>query len=333
MYFLTASERTLLARKLLPEARQINVHNDLRGWHWSALDAPLRPTYEAPLGVWEIASGYCRTARDVYARHVAGAPAPPTSEMAEGGLLHAAVAALLLEAKRIIFTTPIVDVVQRLAELPSRNPGSLGPRLPAPAGGPGQAGHGTPRDPELDPLTAEKVAILERFESHRLVAIVEEVLSQQPRIGPDALAAHALPVIVEQKIDGRFLGLSAHLSVDAYCIHPPMVLDLKFGPREEFHRLSTTGYALALESQFDSPVNLGCIVYASFRDGTVQIERDFHFIDDELRSRFIEERDQKMRIVQEALDPGLPAECYDHCQFLAFCGTAARPRARVARAS
>ncbi|MHB8619520.1 MAG: CRISPR-associated protein Cas4, partial [Chloroflexota bacterium] len=78
----------------------------------------------------------------------------------------------------------------------------------------------------------QKLATIRRFETYRLIAVTQEVLAGQPDIGADALAAHVLPVVVEQKIDGRYLGLSAHLSVDACAINEPMVLDLKFGPRQ-----------------------------------------------------------------------------------------------------
>ncbi|MHB8619519.1 MAG: CRISPR-associated protein Cas4, partial [Chloroflexota bacterium] len=106
MYFLTADERRYISRKLLPEARKMEVHPDLRGWHWSALDAPLRPTYEVPLGVWEVANCACRSGRDVYLRRVLNRYPRPTAEMAEGSILHAFVAAYVTAAKRLFYTIP-----------------------------------------------------------------------------------------------------------------------------------------------------------------------------------------------------------------------------------
>ncbi len=297
MYFLTDDEKRYLLRRLLPEARKVQVDETLRGWHWSAIDAPLRPTYSAPLGVSEVAEGYCDTARDVFVRRVLGQRARPSREMDEGAALHACAAEWVTAAKRLIYATPVSDL---LAVLP-------GLALPGTADALGR-----------------KLQALRRFETNRLIACVQDILARQPGIGADALAAQALPVVVEQRVDGRFLGLSPHLSIDAVALAGPMVIDLKFGRREPFHRLATTGYALALESLWESPVDLGCLVYVSFRDETVVVERDFHFIDDELRVRFIDERDRKQRLVEEAYDPGLPAECYARCPHLAFCGTAAR---------
>jgi CRISPR-associated protein Csa1 len=121
------------------------------------------------------------------------------------------------------------------------------------------------------------------------------------------------------KLDGRFLGLSEHLAADAISFPDVAVLDLKFGPRETFHRLTTTGYALVLESLFDRPVDVGCVVYSRFMNGRIIVERDFHLIGDELRQMFVEERDEKARLVTEELDPGLPAVC------ARICGRVGRP--------
>lgn len=311
MYFLTEEERRFLLRRLLPEARKIQVDPTLRGWHWASIDAPLRPTYDAPLGVSEVAERYCRSGRDIYVRRVLGQQGRPTREMQEGAALHAFAAAWLTAAKRLIYSTAPMVVMQALPRLLDADDLEVLPGGAFPA----------------DIALTGKLDVIRRFETYRLLAATQEALSRQPDIGPDALAATVLPVVVEQRLDGSYLGLSAHLAVDALLIHGPMVLDLKFGVREDFHRLGTTGYALALESVFETAVDLGCIVYVGFRGDSLVIERDFHFIDDELRTRFIDERDQKQRLVEEELDPGLPDQCYDKCMFLRFCGAEAQRRA------
>jgi CRISPR-associated protein Csa1 len=97
-----------------------------------------------------------------------------------------------------------------------------------------------------------------------------------------------------------------------------MVLDLKFGEPKKFHRLSTTGYALVMEAIHEYPINLGCIVYAEFKGDRLIVKKDIHIIDDELRQWFIEERDQKMRMIYEEIDPGL-GNCYDSCPYILQC--------------
>lgn len=96
----------------------------------------------------------------------------------------------------------------------------------------------------------------------RIHARLQEVLVKQSYTGVDSLVAQVLPVVVEQKLFGSFLGLSSNLSSDAFTFFEPMVIDLKFGEPQKFHRLTTTGYALVMEALHEYPVNLGCLEYA-----------------------------------------------------------------------
>ncbi|GAB4261798.1 CRISPR-associated protein Cas4 [Thermincola ferriacetica] len=62
-----------------------------------------------------------------------------------------------------------------------------------------------------------------------------------------------------------------------------------------------------------------CIVYAEFNDDRLIVTKDIHIIDDELRQWFIEERDEKMRMIYEEIDPGLANKCPENCPHLAVC--------------
>jgi len=302
LFFLSDEERRHVLRKLLPESRRADVHPELRGWSWS--EPPLSPVYDVPLGVSEVAGRYCGSARDLYLRRVIGIQAPPNAAMLEGRLLHRAVADQLLRAIRIVYTSPVEGVLRALEEL--RTPPAEGV---APATVPEQV------RAEL----SRKVAALAEFEYHRIVSRVADVLARQPRVGPSGLVALALPVTVEMPLDGRFLGLSRHLSADAVSIFEPMVVDLKFGQRRDFHRLATAGYALVMESLHEFPINLGCVTYVGVEGGRVTLDRDFHLIDDELRQWFVEARDEAMRLVSEGVDPGLSGECYETCPYWRHC--------------
>ncbi len=74
-----------------------------------------------------------------------------------------------------------------------------------------------------------------------------------------------------------------------------------------------------MESLYEYPINAGCIVYPSFAGDHLSIERDFCFIDDELRQWFIEERDERMRMVHEEIDPGLAPQCAEICPLWREC--------------
>jgi len=297
MYFLSDEEKRLLLRRLAPQARDHGVAEELRGWNWH--QPPLSPMFDTRLGVYEVAGHYCPTGRDLYLRRVMNVRVLPSPAMAEGAYLHALLCRIILAAKRTLYTADgnPLDALEVLQE----------PTL-------------APMDNGVDADgLREKATLLWTYEYRQIVARVQDVLARQPRIGIDSLVNLALPVIAEQKLDGTFLGLSPHLSVDAFVWSEPMVLDVKFGRKEPFHRLSTTGYALVMESIYEYPVNLGCLVYASFAGGRVLLERDFHVIDDELRQWFIEARDERARLVEEEIDPGLPEECPLTCPYYRVC--------------
>lgn len=314
MYFASAEEQRWVQRGLLPETRRQPVADELRGWSWDR--PPLKPIYDRPLGIYEIAGKYCPTGRDVYLRRVERIQAAPNAGMLEGRRLHQVVAEVLTAAKRLIYLhgQGSVPFLERLADAERTDDRVDGPDAPI----------------DLDSLSARARAV-RAFEVRRIVERVESVLAHQPYVQADALAMLALPVNVEVKLDGRFLGLSEHLAADAISCPDVAVLDLKFGPREPFHRLTTTGYALVLESLFERPVDVGCVIYARLVKGRLVVERDFHLIGDELRQMFVEERDEKARLVARELDPGLPSVCPQTCPYLRTCHPAEQRPVEVPR--
>ncbi len=268
---------------------------ELRGWNWH--QAPLSPAYRAKLGVFEVAGQYCGNGRDVYVRHVLKKRGVATAAMVEGRVLHDVVARIILEAKGLMYREGhgCVGLLDKLS-FPCEAWTELGAL------------------PELK----EKAESLWHFERRRIVTRAEEVLARQPHIGVDALVTLTLPVVVEQKLNGTFLGLSSHLAADALGWAEPLMVDLKFGEPREFHRLATTGYALVMESLYEYPISLGCVIYPNYREGRWTVERDFHIINDELRQWFIESRDERMRLVEEEIDPGTET-CQEQCPFWKIC--------------
>lgn len=308
MYFPSAEEQRYVQHGLLPDARRQPVADELRGWSWR--EPPLRPIYGSVLGVSDVAGQYCPTGRDLFARRVEHAPSRSNPAMRQGRLLHQVAANVVTEAKRVIYThgAGCLPFLEALVEQPLLVPGEAGL---------------APEERASVPATAHA---LRAFEVRRLAERVASVLAQQPHAGPDTLVALALPVSVEVALDGRYLGLSERLVVDGVAFSRMLVLHLTFGPPQPSHRLRTAGYALVLESLFDTPVDLGCVVAVRCVDGRVALERDVHLIGDELRQEFLQARDERMRLVEEELDPGLPRECPSSCPYLVTCRPAGQAR-------
>lgn len=300
MYFLTPEEYKFLFQGLLPRAREAKISNELRGWSWA--QPPLQPTYDLKLGLFEIANRYCPTGRDLYLRRVMDVKVKPNQAMVEGAIFHKTLAQAITRAKRLIYQSGVDhfdEVKKSLLEPDCDLPDGL--------------------TEEARKHLTQKVNILWKFEAEKIVSRVEEVLSKQPHISEDSLVFKAIPVVVEQKLDGSYLGLSSHLSVDAIAVFTPLIFDLKFDIKRDFHKLSITGYTLVAEANYEFPIDIGCIAYGEFRDNRLRVNKESFVIDDELRQNFIEERDERSRMIYEEIDPGKPAECYSDCPYRAVC--------------
>ena len=299
MLLLENDDLRLLAGSVGPSVRRQPVADDLRGWHWYR--PPLSPVFDAPLSIEEVAGGVCPTGRDVYLTHVLGVPPRPTPASLAESALRSTVLAALVAAKRALYSEGL-PAAARLAETaPPPLAELLGVEAPAPAG------------------LADQVSALWAWEGRRLGARLADTAAAAPGAGSDGLLAVALPVVVGRPLDGRFLGLTERLTVEHALGPLPLVHVLRFGEPRPEDRLLIAGRALALEAATEAALDYGCLSYGGFQGGQPTVRRDLHAIDDEARQLFIETRDEKARLVQEEIDPGLPAVCPDDCPFWSVC--------------
>jgi len=314
MYFLSPEEHKYVTRKLLMEARRDEVHPDLRGWNWS--QPPIATDSKIRLGVSDIASLYCPTGRDLFFKKVGHVGFRSNEAMVEGLLLHRVVSEVFMRSKVIIYNNREITSTEFVEKMDSIDIAKE------------TLAWGLSRDERKDgaPLLVnsmvERGKLLWDFEITRIAYRIDDIRSRYPYCQADAFVFLVLPVVVEQRLNGAFLGLSQNLAVDGYIFSEGMVVDLKFDPEErDFHRLTTTGYAMVMESLYEFPVDLGCIVYVRFKNNQIRLKRDFHHISDELRQWFIEERDRKIRFVEDEVDPGISTDCYDLCPYGDLCQT------------
>jgi CRISPR-associated protein Csa1 len=225
--------------------------------------------------------------------------------MLQGLSMHAVVARFIQMARRLLYVHGVAAWAEALSGL---------------------------REPNLEALVRVRLDVIDappdlvsqartiwEYMLAQLEARVQDALTAQPHLDDDGLVQAVLPFSVEQRLDGSLLGLSRQLSCDALRSVETVVLELKFGERRDFHRVATTGYALVLESLHEYPVNMGCIVYARFTGRQLSLERDYHLIDEELRQWYVETRDDRMRMIFDEIDPGLPEQCYRACPYLRVC--------------
>jgi CRISPR-associated protein Csa1 len=149
-----------------------------------------------------------------------------------------------------------------------------------------------------------------------LCHMFNRLLSRGVGLSREWLATAIAPFIIDYTVNGRMLGLSESLRLDALS-SLNVVFDMKTGRPADYHRLALAGYALALEANLFQPVNVGCIVYLSFRDEspTPSLKMNVIAVDEITRLEFVEERDRKLRIVAERIDPAKPGVCDLHCPY------------------
>ncbi|MCX8181384.1 MAG: type I-A CRISPR-associated protein Cas4/Csa1 [Thermofilaceae archaeon] len=124
-------------------------------------------------------------------------------------------------------------------------------------------------------------------------------------------------VFTEYRVDGSLLGLSRNLRVDGL-VEGGLILELKYGRLQSFHQLSLAGYALALESSLEIPVDYGVLVYVSC-NGQLQVNWEPVYVSTNLRREFIESRDELIDLLVSGREPPKAPNCPESCPFKGVC--------------
>jgi len=307
MYYLDLVEIKRLMRDLIPRARN-QIDERLRGWNW--FDSPIRPySYELLLPVWDIACSICPTRRDAWIRHkVLKKSVPTTVHQAKGFVIHKIISSMFLKAKKLIYLgyEELRDELMRSAEESLKHEISeIGKTV------------------QLDERDIEDLRDfcrrIAKWQATRIESKVLEVKAKYPFLNEESLVQLSFPIATEVIVDGSLLGLSRYLRADAAWMLGGMIFDIKLGRKENWHRIQVAGYALAFESVFERPIDVGCTVYISKFGNDIKIERDFYIIDDELRSTFLEKRDELQMMLLKDEEPDVADKCPKYCVFKEFC--------------
>ncbi|MEM4972056.1 MAG: type I-A CRISPR-associated protein Cas4/Csa1 [Sulfolobales archaeon] len=267
------------------------VPEELRGWSYHT--PPVKPRAYLGLGVGEVAYRYCETRRDLYLRRVVGARGDSSKPaLANGASIHR----IFSEASKAVRALALLgrDGPEIYEEL-SRKAGETASKI----------------CPEDSRQQCEKL--------YRYLALMwsAEVSKAKITYGSQD-AAGLIPWISELRVDGTLVGLSDRLSIDALA-EPSIVIEIKTGQRRNFHRLALAGYALAIESSLEIPVDYGALIYINI-NGEIDISIETHYISPDLRKEFIDARDEAIDLILSGKDPGIARNCPETCPFLEICG-------------
>lgn len=281
------SQRLLLRsiRRLYSWSKNDPVDEELRGWNWDR--PPLKPRAYLDLGVSEIASKYCETRRDIWLRRVLGVKPEPSDLLLKGKIIHEAV-------------TRAVKVVTNLS---SKNY----------------------KPWEIYEITRESWRSISTNEVDELRKLAENVYKYTliTLLGElayeNTIHGSSIPLIAvsEYKVDGSYLGLSSNLSIDVLA-EGGIIIDFKYGQPRDFHKLSLTGYALALEAEYETPHDYGLLIYVNMSNN-LKITVKPVFINSYLRRWFVTERDEIIDILLEKREPPRDTKCNNTCPYFKVC--------------
>ena len=261
------------------------MREELRGWWW--FQSPIRPRYNVQLAVSEVAYRYCPTRRDLWLRRVQGVRGKPSEAMLRGRVVHAAFHQAALDAMRLYADgAPAHEIAAVLAE----RAGEAAKRVLEEAGAP----------PALQGF-AERV--------YRVMAYEWSVWVWE---------TGSPPWLAEWEVDGSLVGLSKRLRVDA--LAPGLIVEVKYGRWSSDYPVALAGYALAIESSLETPVDYGVVILVNGGVDRVRVTLEPVYIGNEERLLFLRARDEAAEIVLTGDDPGKPPSCPETCPLRDVCG-------------
>ncbi|GBC69900.1 hypothetical protein HRbin01_01605 [archaeon HR01] len=275
-----------------------DVSDELRGWRWS--DPPLLPVYSVKINASDL-SFSCGTGRLAFLRHSLRVGEKAGEGLRFGAFVHQVISAATANAKAIMYCSKPSNGVE-FFEIMSRTMYSC---------------------VQVDGLTEDYVNALNTLWSRAALtysSAYDRILETSKYLSVDGLVGRVVPWICEFPVDGRLLGLSRAIRLDALA-PPALIVEFKTRkPSREFE-VALTGYALCFESQYKIPVNYAVILYIEFNHSktSFKVYENIVRIDDEVRLRFVEKRDLYAQIASAKVDPGLPVECDAYCPFLRVC--------------
>jgi len=300
--------------RLLSQLRQLYstsvVSEELRGWNWNneLLSPPVENIY---FGVADLANRYCPTYRDIYLRRVVNISAPVTFKTVRGWVYHALASRSVSLIRMILYTHGLVRGAELIKLLEKEKSKLINSLLKE---------YRVKRYVKSHEATLLKneLEILYDYFIVQAASRLDLILSEVKYAKLESIIERAIPQASEKLIDGRPLGLSKELRIDMI-LDNRVIIDIKTGDVRDFHKYALAGYALAIESDLEIPVDYGFITYLSVKDGYVKINNKMFFIGDELRREFIEIRDEAFNIINTGADPGRPVNCPEYCIYYTVC--------------
>lgn len=265
-------------RKLHSYRARDPVPEELRGWSWH--QPPLKPRAFLGLGVSEVAYRFCPTRRDLWLRRVEGVQPEPNGAMKRGSALHTVFHLTAKEVARavVLGNTPW-DAYERAAS-------------------------------RCRKIVVEALGSFDPW----LCSVCKEMAFGWASLANEL--GHP-PALTEVLVDGSLLGLSKNLRVDAI-MDGSVVVELKYGSLRNDYVAALAGYAMALESFLEIPIDFGLIILVNGWERR-RIRVEAVYLGAEARQSFIEARDEAIDILLSGSPPPPAPSCPPSCPFKPYC--------------
>ena len=290
------------------------IAEEYRGWSW--YKEPVKPPGYKCLAISDIAYLYCQSLRNVYLKYVLKVEPRVTKPLIEGNVLHNVLYRAIEDVRRVIYesTEPLkvlelIQYTENVVEEIVENVLSI-------------------KNIEIDENSKREI-VLKACSLYRHIATyyageISRVITELIDIRPDAVISQIIPQFSQFHIDGYLVGLSRKLVVDA--IMPGVIVEFKFGNGLNIENVGTAlaGYAIAIESDYEIPVDYGLVIRISFTrlsDGKYlpRLSVTPVYLSNELRYQFLSLRDEAYDIVYSQKDPGLSKYCPESCPYYHIC--------------
>ncbi len=291
---LTPPYITRLLRRLHTRHAAEPIEEELRGWNWDR--PPIKPRAYYGLTMADVVSRYCPTRRDVWLRRVQRAkPVLESRPLVVGKIIH------------IVFHTTYTLFME--AATRTDDPGEVYDYMI-------QNARQRLREQGVD-IDAERWT----WKLYRRLALsLAGSMAVYTAWHPGSRGYEQMTWVTEQHIDGTPLGLSKNLRVDAF--NGSVVVEIKYGKPAPWHTLSLAGYAMALEANYETPVDYGLILYINgLPDNHLQITIEPRYLSNTLRRLFLDQRDETIDMLMSEHEPPVPprGSCPETCPFYTIC--------------
>ncbi len=279
------------------------VSDELRGWNWS--DPPILCVSSFRISVSDVVS-ICDSGRDIFLKYILNVRGKVGRSIVRGFIIHFAFRELVYSIKRSIYNHAVKSGFELLEYLKSEGKKIFFKIFD---------------EFDLSNIDSDEVECLfwEVWKQGSTIysGCLDKYFKDREFKYLDSIVRMVVPIDVEVMLDGSKIGLT-NVRVDAI-LYPDIPIEIKVGEGIK-PELALAGYALVMESIFRKPINFGIVVNVDIKnDLTISWKYRIVHIDDNLRLEFINERDRRLEILENKIDPGISSRCISSCPFYEYC--------------